>query len=465
MTDLLTILPSFPNAQYSHLLPSLEKNLITTTDLLTLDSLEVARRAQLPLLDLKRLISHVLLSLQSELGVQSAQHGEGLGKKFEDVRQRGEKGWGRLRTDGTSLLKKTWETISLGNEKLDDIVGGGIPTGYITEFVGESGAAKTQILLFLLLAVQLPPSQGLSRSALYISTEHALPTPRLTQLINSHPLFTSLPPSTRPTLSNILSISTSDLETQDHILQYQVPVALARHNIGLVVIDSIAANYRAEKTVSSSTSSAEKQRLESLSRRNTQLVRLGSLLRNLAREHNCAIVVANQVSDRFAPTPQPIATGPSSSARAGLGTQRSSGPYSSSPAFPTQPPSEPWGLPSVATVPTVQSLNHQMRWFTGWGDSPSKSAEVGKGDKTPALGLAWANQIACRVAVIKEANFVRGGGPKLGSAMGREDDEVDWAPRRWRRYMKLVFAPWAEPTRGEEKGVEFEVCAEGVRAV
>ncbi len=107
-----------------------------------------------------------------------------------------------------------------------------------------SGAGKTQFLLGLLLATQLPPPHGLSRSALYISTESALPTTRLSQMLSSHHILASTNP--KPSLDHVISIVTPDLESQDHILLYQLPVAIRRHNIGLVVLDSVAANYRAE---------------------------------------------------------------------------------------------------------------------------------------------------------------------------------------------------------------------------
>jgi DNA repair protein RAD57 len=107
-----------------------------------------------------------------------------------------------------------------------------------------SGAGKTQFLLTLLLAVQLPAPHGLSRSAIYISTESALPTSRLSQMLLSHPILSSANP--KPSLDRVISIVTPDLESQDHILRFQLPVAIRRHKIGLVIIDSVAANYRAE---------------------------------------------------------------------------------------------------------------------------------------------------------------------------------------------------------------------------
>ena len=122
MTDLLHTLPDFPTKSYSHLLPSLEKNLITTTDLLTLDALEIAKRAQLPLLDVKRLINHVIRILQSQLGLGQD---EGQNELI-----------GGSRKSGKEVVEK-WNTISLLDASLDSALGGGIPTGYITEFTGE----------------------------------------------------------------------------------------------------------------------------------------------------------------------------------------------------------------------------------------------------------------------------------------------------------------------------------------
>lgn len=137
MTDLSTNLPSFPVEQYSHLLPSIEKNLITTSDLLTLEAVEIAKRAQLPLLDLKRLIAHVLASSQVELGLDGAHNVGPAAGRFADLAKNGEPGWGKLRTNGRALRRERLDVIKLGDEQLDAALGGGVPTGYVTEFVGE----------------------------------------------------------------------------------------------------------------------------------------------------------------------------------------------------------------------------------------------------------------------------------------------------------------------------------------
>lgn len=140
MTDLLHTIPDFPTKLYTHLLPSLEKNLITTTDLLTLDALEVAKRAQLPLLDVRRLSNHVVAILQGRLGLktdnapvyQSAGQGQ---PEYGSLKERG--------NEATVQLSR----ISTLDPCIDAALGGGIPTNYITEITGE----RCSIQLFNLL--------------------------------------------------------------------------------------------------------------------------------------------------------------------------------------------------------------------------------------------------------------------------------------------------------------------------
>ena len=107
MTDLAQILPNFPTSDYVRLIPPLERAHVTTSDLITQNVAEIAKRARLPLLDLKRLCDAVLQALQSDLK--------------ENV--------------------FTPKTISTLDGTLDDALGGGIPTGYITEVVGERYAS------------------------------------------------------------------------------------------------------------------------------------------------------------------------------------------------------------------------------------------------------------------------------------------------------------------------------------
>lgn len=123
MTDLASVLPGFTVDQYVRLIPSLERAHITTADFLTLDCVEIAKRAKAPLLDLKRLSSAILQALQSDLAVSAPEDGANPQPST-------------LRKSGKDIIN-SWNTISTLDDDLDRALGGGIPTGYITEVTGE----------------------------------------------------------------------------------------------------------------------------------------------------------------------------------------------------------------------------------------------------------------------------------------------------------------------------------------
>ncbi|KAB8263556.1 P-loop containing nucleoside triphosphate hydrolase protein [Aspergillus pseudonomiae] len=436
--DLLSVLPDFHTKPYAHILPPLERSKITTVDLITLDTLEIAKRAHVPPADVRRLCASVIKALHHDIG-------------FEDIDQPASAEPSSSINDDlpitlgptTKLDLSQWSAISTLDTALDELLGGGVPTSYVTEVTGESGSGKTQFLLTLLLAVQLPSPRGLGKNAVYISTEAPLSTPRLSQLVSSHPYLSTLPRDRAPTLENILSINAMDLESQDHILNYQLPVAIQRYNIGLVVIDSITSNYRAEHTA---------HNMLGLSTRSGELTKLGQMLRNLAVQEDIAIVVANQVSDRFdamdgpsgfpkiggfvpgngSPSTQPQqlqsarepgTASPLPRVRATESgnvelSQHNAMPPSSPSPFPSSPyaaeedpQQQPFDGSYLVGNPVrseILSLLHQQRFFTGWGDSPQSfppSSFPGfqrPSQKTPALGLVWSTQIACRIALKKE---------------------------------------------------------------
>ena len=133
MTDILLVLPDFPTKSYTHLLPSLEKHHITTTDLLTLDALEIAKRARLPLLDLRRLAAHILSALQNDLEVEKSRPEDYDAPGDAPAPNRTRR---TLRKSGPELTAPR-PFISTLDSTLDEALGGGISTGYITEIVGE----------------------------------------------------------------------------------------------------------------------------------------------------------------------------------------------------------------------------------------------------------------------------------------------------------------------------------------
>ncbi|KAJ5816049.1 DNA recombination and repair protein Rad51 C-terminal [Penicillium robsamsonii] len=535
--DLLLVLPGFVTKTFAHILPPLERAKVTTVDLITLDSLEIAKRARVPPADVRRLSSRIVEALHTDVGFEKSQADTGTSDGPSssinpDVASR---------TIGSTKRTSQWNTISTLDPGMDALLGGGIPTGYVTEITGErsyepdrhnltcgsmsSGSGKTQFLLSLCLAVQLPKPQGLQQRAIYISTEHPLSTPRLSQLLECHPILSTLPAEQAPSLQNILSINAMDLETQDHILNFHLPVAIERYNIGLVIIDSVTSNYRAEQPSNS---------IQALTKRSSQLAKLGHLLRNLAVKEDIAIVLANQVSERFEPIKSSEPTPRSGSSIPSQTTDRGSGPISPLPKSRTeqlatrnsqQPPSSsaisssPYHAPndknfdgSYLIAPRVRNsmlnVDHQERFYSGWGDGAyPESGSL----KNPALGFVWSTQIACRIALKKKESHAVGvsvdddaymastqetsqsqnGGNvntyrdpdsiamPAPSLKKRVSDSQNHQPipgpeSTIRRTMKLVFSPWTagpkdtprngQPSRRSGE-VEFEIWKGGLRSV
>ena len=130
MTDLLTVLPNFDSRPFTHVLPSLEKALVTCSDLLTLDAIHLAKRAQLPPAEVKKLGDALLDALSDNASdvwppaVESAHPNETGEREISTSSRSG------------SLLQDQW-IVSTLDDKLDIALNGGIHSGYLTEITGE----------------------------------------------------------------------------------------------------------------------------------------------------------------------------------------------------------------------------------------------------------------------------------------------------------------------------------------
>lgn len=123
MTDLFHTVPSFSTSRFSHVLPNLDKSLVTVADLLTLDATDIARRAQVPAAEVRKLSTAITKELHAQCGV-GGEHAEGV------VADGGAQ-------VGTRAESREWSAISTLDAAIDDALGGGIPAGYITEVTGE----------------------------------------------------------------------------------------------------------------------------------------------------------------------------------------------------------------------------------------------------------------------------------------------------------------------------------------
>lgn len=254
-----------------------------------------------------------------------------------------------------SASKVTSKYLTTGDVKLDETLHGGIPVGQLTEICGESGSGKSQFCMQLCLMVQLPLSLGgMNKAAVFISTESGLETKRLFELARYLP--ERYPKADKKDIiiknpgDRVYTILCPDLESQEHIIQYQLPILFNRDKIGLVILDSVASNYRAELRYNRSKSHFRD--LDNIAKRGNQLGKLAMTLRTLAHQHEAAVVIANQVSDR---------------------------------------------IPRDYDAIGLFSLDYQSQWFSGWDDTDPNP-------KIPSLGLVWTNNISTRLALIKKTD-------------------------------------------------------------
>lgn len=135
--DLLSVLPGFATRPYAHILPPLERGKISTVDLITLDTLEIAKRAHVPPADVRRLAASIVEALHGDLGFEKTK--VNTGQDGEEIPSSSISGDAVSFDLGptTKLEPLRWNTISTMDSALDAALGGGIPTGYVTEVTGE----------------------------------------------------------------------------------------------------------------------------------------------------------------------------------------------------------------------------------------------------------------------------------------------------------------------------------------
>ncbi|XP_075912755.1 DNA repair protein RAD51 homolog 3 isoform X2 [Petromyzon marinus] len=183
---------------------------------------------------------------------------------------------------------------------LDSLLGGGFPTGAITELCGAPGVGKTQICVQLAVAASVPEALGgLAGSAVYVDTEGGFMAQRSAQIALAavhHCRLAAqrldhqdaLQVASSFTLEAILSSihcfrchSHTELAALAHLL----PDFLGRHpKVRLVVVDSVAFPFR--------------HGFDDLRLRTRLLNGLAQQLIALACTHHLAVVLTNQMTTR-----------------------------------------------------------------------------------------------------------------------------------------------------------------------
>ena len=196
---------------------------------------------------------------------------------------------------------------------LDSALGGGVPTGSITELVGPAGAGKTQFCLTLAVAAAAPRRLGgLDAGVVFVDTEQKFSGARVAQIAaNVFPSAYGVSSddaaherdakatALRALTEKILVLTPSTLsETLQRLSGLEE--ALVDHAVRLLVVDSVAALARAEFGVGRG----------QIARRQELLGQIASVLKRQAERLHMAALVTNQVTTRARapPTRAPIPT-------------------------------------------------------------------------------------------------------------------------------------------------------------
>ena len=169
--------------------------------------------------------------------------------------------------------------ISTSCTPFDELLGGGIETGSLTEIAGKDGSGKTQVCHQLAVNTLMPvEAGGLDKNVLYIDTEGTFRPERIVQMAEA----TGVLP-TEEVLERIFVKPAYTLEAQVLTVDNLDKIA-EENNIGLLVIDSLIANLRVEY-----------QGRGKLAERQQLLLRMMKQADTLSKKHGFAVVVTNQV--------------------------------------------------------------------------------------------------------------------------------------------------------------------------
>lgn len=215
------------------------------------------------------------------------------------------------------------------------------------------------------LSVQLPVELGgISGSTCYLTTSAKLPTGRLKQLSENHPSFISSYSKGLLGLQNVHTLSTSTIPILENVLTTILPNFIqgkqsTSNPIKLVVIDALTELFH----------SSEKTTKTSIFTRSKDLNRIASTLHNIASTHNVAILVLNEVIDRFDRNEYRV--------------------FRPSPSAPSSSPHD-----AKATSDDLV-YSEKSRWFS------TCNSITGEDKKEASLGLVWANQLNVRIMLTR----------------------------------------------------------------
>ena len=174
--------------------------------------------------------------------------------------------------------RRNLKRLTTKSAKLDDLLGGGLETGSITELYGAFASGKTQLMHQLCVSVQLSEEEGgLDKEAVFIDTENTFRPERISQMV----LALGMDPSE---VLKRVHVARAFNSNHQMLLMDSVSDLGKEHPVGILVVDSLTAHFRAEY-VGRGTLASRQQKLNKYMH---SLLRFGDL-------NNCVIAVTNQV--------------------------------------------------------------------------------------------------------------------------------------------------------------------------
>ncbi|KAL3856757.1 hypothetical protein ACJMK2_011478 [Sinanodonta woodiana] len=207
---------------------------------------------------------------------------------------------------GLSALDMLHEEQSLPgiitfSERVDRMLGAGVPLCKVTELCGEPGVGKTQFCLQLAVGVQIPEVfGGLHGEAVYIDTEGSFITERLVDIIAAtvrHCEHISQKEHNEEFVEHLKSLTVEHLLTGIHYhrchdyiqllaIVHLLPAFLKNHpKVKLVVIDSLAAPFQHD--------------FEDFSLRTRILTSVAQNLVKMAAEFKISVVLTNKMTTKL----------------------------------------------------------------------------------------------------------------------------------------------------------------------
>lgn len=224
------------------------------------------------------LAARSLSEISDILGGDTEKAGELLNKARAYLVEKGLLGKDFISATELYQQRKNVEKISTGSKNLDELLGGGVETGAITELYGEFGSGKTQICHTLAVMVQLPKDKGgLEAGALYIDTENTFRPERISEIAEHRGL------DPLKALERIIVARAYNSSHQELLLR-EAGKYIESEKLKLLVVDSVVSHYRADFP-GRGTLAERQQRLNAFVH---QLLRMAEL-------YNVAAVVTNQV--------------------------------------------------------------------------------------------------------------------------------------------------------------------------